>query len=54
MVETGRAPVIIRAEYDRAGAEALRKLVPPNLVFPSDAWLGWMKAAMNRWENSCQ
>ena len=51
MVESKMAPASVRLEYDRAGAEALKKLVPPGLVFLSDAWLGWMKAAMNRWEN---
>jgi hypothetical protein len=48
MVEEGMAPARIRAEYDDAGAEALRKLIPAHLTFPSDAWMAWMKAAWHR------
>jgi hypothetical protein len=24
--------------------------MPPHLMFPSEDWLNWMKAARNRWE----
>ena len=47
-VETGRAPESFRAEYDRAGAAALKKLAPAH--FPDESWLLWIKAAMHRWE----
>jgi hypothetical protein len=47
-VEQGMAPAGVRHEYDRAGAEAMDKLARP--AFGSDAWLAWMKAAVNRWE----
>ena len=53
MVEEGVAPASVRTEYDRAGADAIRKLmhrVP--LEFGSNAWFGWMRDAMNRWEGA--
>jgi hypothetical protein len=50
MIEQGMAPTTIRSEYDLAGIEATKKVVPAYLDFPGDAWLAWMKAAMNRWE----
>ena len=51
LVEIGRAPASVRLEYDRAGAEALKKLMAPlPFSFGSDAWFGWMKAAMHRHE----
>jgi hypothetical protein len=50
MVEGEMAPASIRAEYDLAGSEALKKLIPPPLEYGADAWLAWIKAATNRWE----
>ena len=47
MIEVGRAPSTVRAEYDLAGTEALKKLTV-HLPFPSDAYFAWMKAAMTR------
>lgn len=50
-VEDGMAPSSIRDDYDHAGAEALRKVIPPRLEFPGDdAFLDWMKEAMHRHE----
>jgi hypothetical protein len=49
VIEAGIAPDSIRASYDAAGGEALKKLCS-HLQFPSDAWFGWMKAALNRHE----
>jgi hypothetical protein len=49
MVEEGMAPASVRAEYDHAGTEAMRKLAIP-YPFPSADWLFWMRDAMNRWE----
>lgn len=49
MIEMGLAPASVRADYDLAGSEALQKLCA-HLEFPSDAWMAWMKAAMNRHE----
>jgi len=51
MTDVGVAPKSVRAEYDHAGAEALKKLGVP-FPLPSDEWFGWMKAAMNRWNGS--
>jgi hypothetical protein len=44
IVENGMVPTSVRAEYDQAGADAMRKLmhgIP--FEFGSDAWFGWMK-----------
>jgi hypothetical protein len=49
MVEKRMAPASIRDEYEHAGAEALQKLGVP-FPLPSDGWMAWMKAAMNRHE----
>ena len=51
MVEEGMVPTGARDEYDDAGTDAMHKLVVP-FAFPSDGWMAWMKAAMNRWENA--
>jgi hypothetical protein len=51
MIEMGKAPASVRAEYDRVGS-ALQKLIPPPLEFGTDAWFGWMKAATHRWEDA--
>ena len=41
LVEIGRAPASVRLEYDRAGAEALKKLMAPlPFSFGSDACSG--------------
>jgi hypothetical protein len=50
MVEIGKPSKEIEIAYRLAGVEAMQKLVPANLEFPSDAWLDWMKAAMDRWD----
>jgi hypothetical protein len=52
MVEKGMAPASVRTEYDLAGSEALKKLIPPPSETGADpsTWLAWIKAAMNRWE----
>jgi hypothetical protein len=40
----------MRSDYDAAGATALQCLIKQSTFpFPSDAWLSWMRAAMNRW-----
>jgi hypothetical protein len=56
MVEEGMVPASVRAEDDLAGSEALKKLIPPPSESGADAnaWLAWMKAAMNRWETNGQ
>jgi hypothetical protein len=53
MVDEGMAPASARSEYDRAGAAAMKKLARDlGLEFPTDTWLAWMKAAMDRWDSS--
>jgi hypothetical protein len=47
MVENGRTPASVRHDYDRAGADAMKKF-----GVPSDQLLAWLKAALNRWEPS--
>src|SRR5262245_23412413 len=49
MIEAGEALEAVRTEYDHAGVEAMRKIAIP-FPFPSDEYLDWMKAAMNRWQ----
>jgi hypothetical protein len=48
MINMGRAPASLRAEYALAGTEACQKIAPPG--FPNDPWRAWMKAAWNRHE----
>jgi hypothetical protein len=48
MIDVGVAPSAVRIEYDLASTEAVQKLIPHHLPFPSDDWVAWMKAAMNR------
>jgi hypothetical protein len=50
LVEDGMAPASARRDFDKASTEAMKKLDLP-FTFPSDQWLDWMKAAMNRWES---
>lgn len=51
MIERRMAAASIRNDYDNAGADAMKKLsTSAPFAFPSDEWLAWMKAAMNRWE----
>jgi hypothetical protein len=54
VVEEGMAPAGVRAEYDLAGSEALKKLIPPpsESGMDADAWLSWLKAATNRWNDA--
>jgi len=49
MVDMGLASPKARIDYDLAGTEALKKLTA-HLTFASEAWFGFMKAAMNRRE----
>jgi hypothetical protein len=49
MVEERIAPANARRDYDRASAEAQRKIPKPG-PFGSDEWFAWMRAAMNRWD----
>jgi len=49
MIEASEALEAVRTEYDHAGVEAMRKIAIP-FPFPSDEYLDWMKAAMNRWQ----
>ena len=49
MIDEGSAPASVRADYDRAGVEATKKIPKPPFSSP-DAFLDWMKAALNRWE----
>jgi hypothetical protein len=53
MVDEGMAPASARSEYDRASEAAMKKLAHDlGLEFPTDTWFAWMKAAMDRWEQS--
>jgi hypothetical protein len=54
MVDGDMAPERIRAQYDDASSQALRKLIPGPSQAGADptAWLLRIKAAMNRWEQS--
>ena len=49
LIENGFVHKTAYAEYAHAGIEAT-KLIAPATSDP-DAWVAWMKAAMNRWEN---
>lgn len=49
MVEKGVASDSARTAYALAGSEALERLTA-HLAFGTDAWFGWMKAAMHRHE----
>jgi hypothetical protein len=51
MAEEGMAPASAPREYDRAGVEAVKKLRVP-FAFATDEWFAWMKAALNRWEET--
>ena len=51
-IEQGMAPTSVRNEYDKAGAEALKKLPKPPAAANPEAWLLWLKAATNRWEEA--
>jgi hypothetical protein len=46
MVDEGMVPDSACTAYVLAEAEAMKKLMV-HLTFGTDAWLGWMKAAMN-------
>jgi hypothetical protein len=52
MVDEGIAPGSVGTEYARTGAEALKKIAPPVFATDTEAWLSWMKAATNRWEEA--
>jgi hypothetical protein len=49
LIQDGQAPAQARDEYDRASADALRK-IPIPFTSGTYEWLGWLKAAMDRWE----
>jgi hypothetical protein len=46
MVEEGRVPDSARTAYALAETEAMKQLMA-HLAFGTDAWFGWMKAAVN-------
>jgi hypothetical protein len=52
LVDTGMALSKARSDYDQAGTNALQKLVPPHLQFPSEEWLQFIAAAMKRHEKA--
>jgi hypothetical protein len=48
-IESGWSSASIRADYDHAATEAVGKLMHQvGLIFPSDQWMAWMKAALHR------
>jgi hypothetical protein len=52
LIEEKMAPPRVRDEYDQAGTEALKKLPQPPAAANPEAWLLWLKAATNRWEEA--
>jgi hypothetical protein len=52
MVEVGVASKRAYAEYAQAGTEALKKLPQPPAAVNPEAWLLWLKAARDRWDEA--